>query len=467
MTDYERKAIETAHFTCIWKLQSIGITFDSNSPTMTAQAIEMTKWKLKIYCGIAGPIIFLISRKNEDDGPDRINIHFELSFLGINGLPLIKEVGEKQFSKGDHFVFPNFADEYLVFIERRAEFLPKDELTIRCRMWKAGTEISKSDMYYARTIFEADRSVNDLTIENFTSLQVGQVKKFSLKPPSTKDYKLTLQLYITEKNSEESLCMDIKYHGISWHNIKICLLDFEKKVVHSDEQSGTFCCSFFDFFKRNELIDDEASLLPNNVLTLRCEIEGKPKIVWNGIENYSFLKSLNLSEHKEGMQSGEQEALIVPSSSTEAFKSLLKERFLREVAHRTNSKSIPAHKFTPNAHSLGLKAMFSGDMEEKRSKYADIFDLDEDRLRGLPSYIYMDAVGELQLRGATDLSRAAIIYELMEPIRKSFSFLKPNFTAISVCNVQRTKKNIASFRYATKQGIFSIRFVVKHQRAKF
>ncbi|GBM76954.1 hypothetical protein AVEN_230129-1 [Araneus ventricosus] len=466
MSAYGREVNETAHLTCIWKLENIGVTFDLYSPTLTAQAIGMTKWNLKMYCGIAGPIILLISRKDKDDGPDKIKIKFELSFLGIDGLPLIKEVGEKQFLKGDHFVFPKFADEFQVFFQRRIEFLPKGVLTIRCRMWRIGTEISKSDLYFARTLFETDRCFNDLAIEKFSTLQVGEVKKFLLNPPSSKYYKLTLQFYITEKNNEEYLCMDIKYHGIAWHNIKICLLDFEKKVVHSDEKSGTFCCSFFDFFKRNELIEDEASLLPNDVLTLRCEIEGKPKIVWNGIENYSFLNSPSLATKKGGMHFGEQDQTsAVPSSSTDVLKRLLEEGTLSDLSFRTYFRSVPAQKCILNALSPVFKAIFSRDMREKTRKCVKIPDLDEDTLREFLSY--MDAVGELQWRGAADLRRAANKYELLELKRRCATFLISNLSAGSICNESRTNRNSVRFRYVTRHGILSIRFVAKRQRAKF
>ncbi|GBM61696.1 Speckle-type POZ protein B [Araneus ventricosus] len=308
-------------------------------------------------------------------------------------------------------------------------------------MWRAGTEISKPDLCFARTLLRSDRHSFVWTIREFSSLQRGQKRRILLNPTSRGGIQLTVNSFLREENGEEYVCIGIEDSSeidYSWYSIQLCLLGVEGKVVHSKKAFANIE-SHITFFEKRKLMDDEASLIPNDVLCLRCEIQGEAKTVWSRIENCRHINSMNLvtlaKEMDEVALTEPEMTSNVSSSFTEAIKSLLEEGTLSDVSLRTDSKSFPAHKCILSARSPVFKAMFNGDMKEKTSKFVEIPDLDEDTLRELLSYIYTDMVTELEWRGATDLYRAADKYELLDLKRRCSIFLKSDLSVSSVCTV--------------------------------
>ncbi|CAL1275376.1 unnamed protein product [Larinioides sclopetarius] len=441
MADSGNRVKNTAHFTYIWTIENMCIPFNLNSPAFTVQAMDATKWYLSLDCGIIEPLELNINRDPEDNGPDSIEIKFELSFLGKNGLPLIKQTNSQQFCKGGGFLFRKFAHQSNIFDHRRTDFLPKDSLTIRCRMWRVGTEISNPDLCFARTLLRADRHSFIWTLREFSNLRSGQKRRLLLNPTSKEGNQLTLNFFLREKNGDEYLCIGIEDTDeidYSWYSIHLCLLGVEGNVVHSIRAFINIETNV-TFFKKCKLMDEEASLVPNDVLCLKCEIQGEAKTVWSRIENCRHINSMNfltLSKQIDKVDLIESEITsIVSSSFTEAIKNLLEEGTLSDVILRTDSQSFPAHKCILSARSPVFKAMFTGDMREKTGKSVEIPDLDEATLRELLSYIYTDTVAELQWRGTADLYRASDKYELLDLKRRCSTFLKTNLSVSSVCTV--------------------------------
>ncbi|KAF8789786.1 TD and POZ domain-containing protein 4 [Argiope bruennichi] len=371
---------ETPHFTFIWTIENIHLPINTKCPIFTAKNLEMTQWSLFLSCEDSGYADLRIYRELDDDGPDSIEIKCELSLLGTDGLPLIKKVEINKFEIFSRTFF-DFPDEPEVFFGRRNEFLPNDELTIRCRMWRTGTEILKPDLCFARTRFRPNRLSFVWAVREFSSLRT----------------------------------------------------DFEGKVVHSVND-----LEFTDFFKKDRLTENKDTLIPNDVLTLRCEIELAAETEWNRIENYRYLNSINsnviATDVGEILLYEQDEAFDTSSSYTKDMEKLLEEGDLSDVILRTRSKSFPAHKCVLSARSPVFKAMFK-DMEEKASKYVEIPDMDGDTLRDLLSYIYTNEVGELKWQSALKFYRAADEYELLDLKKKCSIFLRSHLSASNACAV--------------------------------
>ncbi|GBM76951.1 TD and POZ domain-containing protein 4 [Araneus ventricosus] len=439
MSDSEKNVNEPPHFTYIWTIENMSLPCYVRSPPFTVKEMEMTKWSIVVVHENLEFLELYIQR--QDEGPNSIEIKYELSFLDIDGLPLIKKVNINKFDNSSCFILDKFVNTE-VFLRRRAEFLPKDALTIRCRMWRTGTEISHPDLCFARTRLRPDRHFFVWAIREFSTLQREQEKKIILNTTSTGE--LTFNLFLTENDGEEYVNISTRISNdedSDYYTVKICLLDFEGKVVHSKEDSLYFWkdSEFHNFFKKGRLMDDKKSLLPNDVLSLRCEVETNAKPVWSVIENYRYFNSMSLgiitTDAGEILRWEQDETSNVASSFTKAIKSLLEEGTLSDVSLRAGSQSFPAHKCILSARSPVFKAMFGGDMKEKTSKCVEIPDLDEDTLSKLLSYIYADTVGELQWRGAVDLYRAADKYELLDLKRRCSTFLKSDLSVSSVCAV--------------------------------
>ncbi|CAL1275371.1 unnamed protein product [Larinioides sclopetarius] len=464
MTDSEYDVKEPAHFTYIWTIENMCLSCDVDSPIFTVKEMEMTKWYLRINTCDSESVHLDIRRHYDDDGPKSIEIKFELSFLGDDGLPLTEEVEVDNFDKTNpRYGFLKFANLNEVFFRRRAKFLPKDALTVRCRMWRTGTEISKLDSCFARTRLRPRRHLFVWAIREFSTLQRGQVRKILLETVSNNH--LAFELFLTEKDGEEYISIntqDSVDFDIYMHTVKICLLDFEGKVVHSAEGQ----VEFENFLKKDRVMGDKESLLPNDVLLLRCEAEMTTDIVWSVIENYRYLNSMSseviATDTGNIILCEQDETSDVNSSFAEAMESLLEEGTLSDVSLQAGSKSFPAHKCILSARSPVFKAMFSGDNNDKTSNSIEIPDLDEDTLRELLSYIYSDAVGEVEWQGAIDLYRAANKFELLELKRRCATSLKSDLSVSNVCAIL----SIADLHYDRELREAAQDFVMR-QEAEF
>ncbi|CAL1275374.1 unnamed protein product [Larinioides sclopetarius] len=440
MADSKDDVKEPAHFTYIWTIENTCFPCYVESPVFTVKEMEMTKWQIWIFTELLDFVSIRIWRE-DDDGPDSIEIKFELSFLGIHGLPLIEKVDVEKFEKGDDFHFSKFADTKNIFCQRRIKFLPEDVLTVRCRMWRIGTGISQLDSCFARTVMRPQRRYFIWAIREFSTLQRNQVKKIHFNTTSTSH--MTFNFFVTEQDGEEYINISTQNsdnEGYDWYNVIIDILDFEGKVVHSIREPVYSYRGYkeFNIYRKSKLLNDKDSLLPNDVLTLRCKVI-RDQEAWNVIENYRYLNPMTSG----GTETDAGEILCyeqdkpsnVSPSFKEAMKSLIEDGSLSDVSLQTNSKSFSAHKCILSARSPVFKAMFSGDMKEKTGKSVEIPDLDEATLRELLSYIYTDTVAELQWRGAADLYRAADKYELLDLKTRCSTFLKTNLSVSSVCTV--------------------------------
>ncbi|GBM91687.1 hypothetical protein AVEN_79280-1 [Araneus ventricosus] len=297
MADSESDIHDIPHFTYIWTIENMCACRCLSSPSFTGEGMDKTRWCLQLYCTENSRLIQLEIRRSIF-GPDSIEIKFELSILGIDGLPLIEKLRKQQFYKGHCF---KFAIREEVFLKKGSEFLPRDALTIRCRMWRTGTEISKHELSFARTVLREYRGSCVSELREFSSLQVGQKREVLLNPTTEQDIQFTLIFSIREEGDEQYLCIETRSHkAICNGKIKICLLDAKGKVVNSRElpESYRYHLIFGDFFGKRKLMGDKTSLLPDDVLSLRCEFE-IVYVVLSGIGNYDCecLKSSVIKEN--------------------------------------------------------------------------------------------------------------------------------------------------------------------------
>ncbi|GBN79713.1 hypothetical protein AVEN_162693-1 [Araneus ventricosus] len=282
-----------AHFTYIWAIENgYSLTFGTilSSPVFIVNSLEMTKWSLGWYV-FGSDIRLFLQREQENAGPEWIEIDYDLSFLGADGLPLIKNTGTFPFRKGFYSGFSKFAEKDEVFCLRRAEFLPRDVLTVRCRMWRKTNKTLKPHVCFARTRFGLDRHCFVWAIKDFSSLPLGYKTTRLLKSTSVGASALILNFCLKEYGGKVCVSIDIerkdvtKIPGITG---EIALLDGEGAVVHSE----TICLNYFKrnmdlcrFVEKPKLLSSVNNLLPNDVLSLRCEFEIYYGPLWSGIEN--------------------------------------------------------------------------------------------------------------------------------------------------------------------------------------
>ncbi|KAF8770794.1 Speckle-type POZ protein like [Argiope bruennichi] len=432
-------------YTYIWTIENAS---DLNlkklliSPVFTVKLLEMTQWCVGLK--ICGPNIhFYVYRVQDSGGPEQIKIYYEFSFLSHDGVPLIMNADTKVFSRGGHSEFPEFVKTDEVFSRRKAEFLPKNVLTVRCCIWRKVIETPQPNVCYARTHFGMDHHRFVWIINNFNSIPVGHKIKRVVKSTAAESSNHTLIFCVRETNGEAYICVDfhIGVMGID-DAIKgeIALLNVNgivverKNILKCVDKNDIFLNAFV--FAKQTLLANKTALLPNDTLSLRCEFEICYGPLWSRIETGSELEPSSQrvirTDVKEKIVEESIESIAVCPFKENVHK-FYENGTLSDVRLRADSETFPVHKVILSSRSSVFKAMFSNDMKEKASKCIDVTDMDASTLRHLLSYIYTNKTPEVEWEKTADLLRAADKYELLELKKQCSAILKSNITRTNVC----------------------------------
>ncbi|CAL1288907.1 unnamed protein product [Larinioides sclopetarius] len=439
-----------APFTYIWAIVNctdLSLHDRVESPIFTVELMEKTKWHLVVWKD-NDLIVCCIQREQEDEGPDSIQVEFELSLLAADGSPLIEKKKEKQFSRGRYFTFRWFAKLDDVFFGRREHFLPKDTLTVRCRMWRVGTEISKADMYFARTLMGMERWLFNWHIKEFSSLQPGIYHMHLVESTFKGAPPMMLTLYLSGEDRDSINIKVDRGMGTKRHygiNGEISLLDNLGRPVHSikvkrfSDSTDESVFEFEQLLTMSKLMAAEETLLPDNVLSLRCEFEIDIGPVSSHIENYShfspsYLETITTETSNAVYSSGNEDS-VTCCPLKKALKYLYEEGSFSDITLQADSQSFPVHKNVLSARSPVFRAMFQSDMKEKTVDNIDIPDLGADTLQLVLLYIYTDSVKDLQWESAIDVYRAADMYELLALKEKCSDFLKSKLSFSNACSI--------------------------------
>ncbi|KAF8770855.1 Protein roadkill like protein [Argiope bruennichi] len=441
-TESQRKP----HFTFIWAIENgseLPVNGYLESPRFIAYPIEKTVWKIANKVLFNGAIELAIQR--EDNGPDSIQIEFELSILDADGSTLRMQTSEKEFKCKDEACLKLFDDEHEVFTQRRAEFLPNDTYTICCRMWRTGIEMPIPDTCFARTRLGLDRRCFVWAIRKLSNLRLKQKTTPFINTASKGSPELILSLFLSETNGKNYLNIQIEQNSAIRDHIFICkfsILDIDCRVVYSKKFYSfiqvdfpkVFTCR--EFFEKDKLV---SSLLPNDVLSLRCEFQIDADLAWSRIETYRCLDLEDLERIKTELPKRQLDETVGSSndccSFKKAFKDLYEIECCNDVKLRAGTKLFPAHKAILSIRSPVFKAMFTQNMDEKTSQIVDVPDMNHDTLDRLLQYIYTGTVQELQWESAIDLFIAADKHQLLDLRNKCSFFLKSNLSVTNVCSI--------------------------------
>ncbi|XP_055953907.1 uncharacterized protein LOC129989409 [Argiope bruennichi] len=306
-----------AHFTFIWIIENGSALLVPNyvkSPEFTVRSMERTKWMLSLETVSDFESFEIYINRRDDNGPDSIQMEFELSLLDINGIPLKMESSKTELKKkADLKLF-----DHEVLNQSRAEILSNDALTVRCRMWRTGAEALKSEMCFARTCMGMDRRSFIWAIREFSSIQQEEKRTYYLNPRSRGSPQLVLNLFLSEKEGENYVNIEISRNDTTKSHFILCrisLLDNYGRVVHSKKTVSFACANYkeidtIQFYSKEKLMTDKSSLLQNDVLFLRCEFQVETEPIWSGIENYRYLNLENLQQETIEMR---QMQLTIPN----------------------------------------------------------------------------------------------------------------------------------------------------------
>ncbi|GFV99706.1 speckle-type POZ protein B [Trichonephila clavipes] len=277
-------------FTYIWTIENCPILLIPKSivsPTFIVSCLENTEWHLEVEDIDEKTLSFLIVREN-DDGPNFIEVVTELSLLSFEGLPLETKNYQFKVAKGDSLEYERSVD--YIFQLNRTECIPNDTLTIRCRMRKPRTTVRGIHIAYARSRQALEKRTCFWAIRDFSRVQNQVVMK-----PLEGYESLLLMLFVTERNAIELVSFTVfKKYAFNFlrFNCEVSVMDVRGRkffpINCTDLEIPTENPLFF--FVKNDVVDSNRNFLPNDVLTLRLEFQIGSGVTWSITEHCLYTK---------------------------------------------------------------------------------------------------------------------------------------------------------------------------------
>ncbi|KAH8018743.1 hypothetical protein HPB51_011375 [Rhipicephalus microplus] len=199
---------------------------------------------------------------------------------------------------------------------------------------------------------------------------------------------LTSSAFSERANYKTWWCLTIHPKGLDEESKDYMSLYLKLVSCHTRKDYG-----FRRFILSDYLLDKANGLLPDDKLTLYCEV----RVIANPV---------NISGWNDAMQ------LSVPRFRlSDDLGDLFESEDISDVILRVNGRELRAHKTILAARSPIFKAMFKHDVEEKKQNRVDITDIDHEVLREMMWFIYTGRAPNL-FKMAADLLTAADKYAL-------------------------------------------------------
>ncbi|XP_055952084.1 speckle-type POZ protein B-like [Argiope bruennichi] len=434
-------------FTFLWKLENISLSSQKKgepitSPAFVVDAIQKTKWKLYLYPrgkGVGNGIACFLNRETDSKGTERVEIEFDLAFITEDGSVLKSHnILKHTFPKGGDYGFHRLESRENVFISRRAEFLPRDTLTARCRIWNSDGEMLEDFLCSADTRIGVKRRSFLWKVENFSSLESEKKITYLIKsiendaPLLSIDLSLTGGLY-----ADEIIRFDLSLRNqvMKFCTLKLFLVDASGSRVECNQDEFWFDSLYKQFtfsFTKKKLLSKKSIYLPGDILSLHWELAFSKGVVFEEV-HYGSTSSEN---EMRDIQNINQEKLMPLSYTLNAsLKSLYDKQFLCDIKLKTSTKIFPAHKIILSASSSVFNAMFSNDMKERDSECVNIEDLSDDTVRRMLLYIYTASMDDVTWESASHLYVAADRYAILSLKNICSSYLKDNLSPSNACEV--------------------------------
>ncbi|XP_055943623.1 uncharacterized protein LOC129974876 [Argiope bruennichi] len=418
-------------FIFIWNVENMSYAWHKTgeeivSPKFIASPLQDTCWTLRLYPrGRDNSDYFsLFLHREEDDESEDLKIDFELSCIFADNRVLYTWLAPNKyvyFSKGSEFGESQFIKRLEVFGQKKDLQLPRDILTLRCRMWMDDDgDINEFKQMYGRT---------QLPIEHIVS-----VETINLEPLAKKTFqihsKLQNEVLFTVKIEYLSNGIDVTIDPISevmFSTCKLTLVNKESKRKLWEEMS----CSF------------------NGPLAnvWRLPFSTKDQQTENGNSNTMDLEFITEFIYSTGEENGTIESNFpsripefnyVPNEIESIFKELLNlyhENALCDIELKTENKSFFAHKVVLCARSPVFLAMIKDEMTIKGNKCIKIEDISADILEKFLICLYKDALENIEWDSVIELYYAADKYQVERLKHLCCYYLAENVDCDRVCDV--------------------------------
>ncbi|GBM07235.1 hypothetical protein AVEN_25491-1 [Araneus ventricosus] len=438
---------ERKSFTITWRIKNFSFCWqrkveELSGPTFFIEGMEGSKWTLILFPQATrskerGTIACYFYLENEENGPHEVEIDYELSALGCDGLPLATASFTKSTMQGNEWSSPLLLQKNTVFLEKRDEFLPKDSLTVRCRIWQINQENINSERYFATTRIELEKaSLFGVVKKNDDWPFHGQRYHVQFISVSTE----TSPIFINVRVIEGTPYAEI--HPANYELMKFCKCelyftdDTGKEIVYGQDEflfnfdtiqlEGNTQVWNFPLKATSEYDYSQQYPVMGN-LTLRCEVTYSIGIMSAEFEKVDY----SISTFQNGCRLKEKRQKHLPSLKDNMF-SLMTNADSCDIQLRTENKTFPAHSIILSARSF----FFRNKLDQKnKEKTIDVADLDNETLYQMLVFLYTDTIENLESKNAVDLYIASERYGIPSLKHRCSCFLLDNIDASICCDV--------------------------------
>ncbi|GBM16210.1 Speckle-type POZ protein [Araneus ventricosus] len=401
--EYERKGV-----TITWQIENVKCPprqeMELYSPVFSVDVLDRTKWKLGIFLIPTTDIRLTIKREAEDDGPKDIGLHYDFSISALRG--------RSSTRKGTYsFKFQKDQSCPEIKMIGRHKCSISDNITIQCKIWRQRGSIPMNDHFFSRTRMRVERSIFVGVVEHFSDLRERERKTLKTVSSPTGEILMTVNLYLCDflhPFFSNQLKIEIKPVDIQIERVydfKLFILDSSGKksrTVKLDRTSmykspETF--TLHDVSKEN-LIEKAARYLPNDALSLHCEITVCAGKEYEKVERTEY-ETDSIVEVNKADFSNEVELLT------------RREGIPYDTKLQTATEAFSAHTDILSAQSPVFEAMFKTSMKETIKKCVQIDDVDAETLKRMLLFLYSATLEELEWKDAMELFFAADKYQIL------------------------------------------------------
>jgi len=250
-------------------------------------------------------------------------------------------------------------------------------------------------------------------IENF-SVKYNKLKsssetllssKFTIHGPDNKESRWRMRLMVKGENPEAK---DYIFVGICNVNnfdvtagLQYSILDSSKNIQNTfpenvcfnhlkalceTSKTQTYGCAFV---KHSTLTSRSSELLPNDSLTVVCDIT-----------ILGAMKSLFVQDHSIGKSEAKEvlvkDLTIDAGKLSQDLETAYMNKELTDVQLQCGDKTFDCHQFMLSARSPVFRAMFQADMREKETKKVDLVDLDPVVVAEMLHFIYTGETNKMK-----------------------------------------------------------------------
>ncbi|CAL1291398.1 unnamed protein product [Larinioides sclopetarius] len=436
--------------TFLWFIENYSYCLSKNgksmlSPKFTSEELDGTDWILMLYpkgrCDYSKDHVSLfLGRYANDAGPEDLSVKYELSLLAGDQSSLLSRDFEFTFQKCTSDGAHQLVQTSEIHLQRKAEYLPNDTLSVRCKIWKGEGDVLNTEQITVRTRIITTTISFLHVVENFSKLQPNVKNTVKVQPRSKKRRVFLSNLYFTNDSCcEETITIEILLSDAKQilRKCKLSLIEASGNMIDCGTTSYGYDATRGVIFEvpltltREVVTNKKSEYLPNDKLSLLCECTFLTGIKTETIEETRHELPMGVKKQKTSHVHNVDvykpaETISGYPSASDDIKALYINKCLTDIKLKTKTKSFRAHKIMLCARSPAFKAILTSNVKEKNNTCIHVDDLENDTVEQLLLFLYTDNLENLHCKRATQLYYAAHKYQIEKLKAICSSFLAEN-----------------------------------------